>query len=128
MVRHLHQDFLPEKAEPIGREFDVPVSSASLGMIRPCFEEKDLFDTPASYLRKASLSYLDEHIGTQTEWQCFCASLRGVTCLYLIDDRVTINPIMDEFAKCKTRQYVRQLAIDGIPSSVVSLRMPIKDE
>ena len=59
----------------------------------------------------------------------FCGSLRGVTCLYLIvDDRVTINPIMDEVTKHKTRQYVRQLAIDGTPSKVASLRRQDNDE
>ena len=126
MVRHLHQGFLPEKAESIGKEFDTPVSSASLELVRPCFEA--LVDTSASYIRKVSLSYLDEHIGTQSEWRCFCDSLRGVTCLYLIDDRVTINPVMDESAKYKTRQYIRQLAIDGIPSKVASLRRQNNDE
>ena len=69
MVRHLHQGFLPEKAESIGKEFDTPVSSASLELVRPCFEGKDLVDTSASYIRKVSLSYLDEHIGTQSEWR-----------------------------------------------------------
>lgn len=121
MVKHTHQDFLhdvsdadvPELAN--SRQSQVP----ELAFIRDASQEKDLFDYEG-YFRKMSLSYLDEHIDDREDWNLMVGPLRGINCLYLIDDRIVINPIMADYARMKNCQYLRQFARDGVCAVIVS--------
>lgn len=117
MVRHTHQDFLLEVTGP-----DIPEGTdqdPDLALIKDASQEKDLFDHEG-YYRKMPLSYLDEHIDDCQDWNLLVNSLQGMDCLYLIDDRIVINPIMADYARVMNQQYVRQFANDGIQAVIVS--------
>lgn len=116
MVRHTHQDFLQDV---MGTYIpDSPDQELELALIKDASQEKDLFDYGGFY-RKMPLSYLDEHIDDLQDWDLMVSSLRGIDCLYLIDDRGVINPIMADYARVVNKQYVLRFASDGIRAVIV---------
>lgn len=114
MVGHTHQDFLSN--EPIDDVDDVTVHAVDLSRIKDAAHERELFDTSSNYIRKVQLSFLDEHIDDMSDWEKFVRPLAGLNCLYLVDDRTILNPIMRDFADCVNRRYVAMLKKCGIPA------------
>lgn len=121
MVRHTHQDFLPEIESDGDIESVAHISCEQIesAEVRLFTEEVDLFDLNGRCSRKVPLSYLDTFIDDQSDWNRFLAPLHAVNVLYLIDDRIIINPIMHEYAAVKNEQYVKMLQREGITGVVV---------
>ena len=118
MVRHIHQDFLSEDNLD---NIVLPYCLDDISNVKSHSIPKDLFDIPGKYHRKVNLSFLDMQISTQDEWICFCNTLRDIDCLYLIDDRIIVSPIMADYAALKTKQYATHFAHDNIPIKIVKL-------
>lgn len=120
MVKRTHQDFLPDLSPEENADAPVIVScDDDVSTVRTHLLPKDLFDTDGAYKRKVNISYLDAKISTRRDWDGLCKSVRHVDCLYLIDDRIVVNPITEDFARMKTLQYVRRFSEDNIPVKIV---------
>lgn len=118
MVGHTHQDFLLTETAVGG--VDVTPVAVDLSAFEDFTHARDLFDFPSRYVRKASLSFLDEFIDDESEWMKFVASLTGIDCLYLVNDRRVTNRIMEAFAENLNRKYVARLKQDGIPAIIAN--------
>ncbi len=117
MVGHTHHDFLPRDGID-----DFAAHEASriwLSDIRDFKEAEGLFDLAGGYMRKVNLSYLDEHLDDIHDWNDFIRPLTGIDCLYVVNDRTTVNPIMREYGEELTRRYLSKLKEDGIHAVII---------
>jgi hypothetical protein len=117
MVGHTHHDFLPHAG--INDFATHEASRVCLSKIKDFREAECLFDLSDGYKRKVNLSYLDEHLDDVRDWNEFIRPLSGIDCLYIVNDRTTINPIMREYGKELTRRYLSRLKEDGIHAEIV---------
>ena len=125
MVGHTHQDFLPGLR---GKgEYRQKAHHVDLSTIRDFKETHGLFDLDGACTRKVNLSHLDEHLDGIRDWNDFIRTLSGVSRLYIVDDRETINPIMREFGEELTQRYLTKLSEDGIRATLVSCRQRQQD-
>ena len=117
MVGHTHHDFLPPADVPdfATRE----ASCVQLSKVKDFRDAESLFDLAGDYTRKVNLSYLDEHLDDIHDWNDFVRPLSSLDCLYIVNDRTTINPIMREYGEELTRRYLSRLKEDGIPTILV---------
>lgn len=119
MVGHLHQDFLPE---PLAVEI-VPVSLPpdfpKLSELRLFNEPRGIFDTCGRCFRKVGLSWLDENLDDICDWDRFAETIADIDCLILVDDRICINPIMQDYARERTARYAAMFNRCGIHFFVV---------
>ena len=117
MVGHTHHDFLPPADVPdfATRE----ASCVQLSKVKDFRDAESLFDLAGDYTRKVNLSYLDEHLDDIHDWNDFVRPLSGLGCLYIVNDRMTINPIMREYGEELTRRYLSRLKEDGIHAVIV---------
>lgn len=122
MVGHTHQDYLLEVN--VDTAFTDVYERVDVSQIKEFSEGMGLFDTPGGYFRKVGLSYLDEHLDSLCDWNRFVRLIKGVDCLFLIDDRVYRNPIMRCYGRKLNQRYVSKLREDNIPAKVVDVRLP----
>ena len=118
MVGHTHQDFLSRAiSSETNTEFGTGIDLTDIKDFR---EPLGLFDLPLGFYRKVNITYLDEQLDDIDDWRRFINSLRGIDRLYIIDDRNTINPIMNAYADELNRRYLFQLNADNIPATIIS--------
>lgn len=118
MVGHTHHDFLPCLRG--GDGYAQTVRRVDLSAIGDFSEANGLFDLDGECARKVNISHLDEHLDGIREWTDFIRTLSGVSSLYLVDDRETVNPIMREFGDELTQRYLAKLSEDGIRATLAS--------
>lgn len=90
--------------------------------VRPFTELPDLFDRPGACQRRIDLSWLDENIDDDEDWNRLTKRLMGIDCLCLVDDRVYINKIMREYGHELNMRYVENLRQSGILAQIVHMR------
>ena len=118
MVGHTHQDFLsPEPVDFVDKYESYQTVPSQIKDIR---EVRELFDTPGHYFRKVNLSYLDEHIDNPSDWNRLVKPLQGIDCLFIMNDRIVTNAIMQAFAANRDRRYLAKFRQDGIPARIVA--------
>ena len=117
MVGHTHQDFL--SPEPVGFVDRSESYSTVPSQIKDIREARELFDTPGHYFRKVNLSYLDERIDSPSDWDRLVKPLQGIDCLFIMNDRIVTNTIMQAFAANRNRRYLAKFRQDGIPALIV---------
>lgn len=116
MVGHTHQDFLIYEDSVV--HTDITPRAVDLSLIKDYSFKYELFDLPDCYVRKASLSFMDEFIDNENDWRNFVKPLTGINCLYLVDDRQITNGIMEIYARQLNQKYIAQLEKDGIPAVI----------
>lgn len=117
MVGHTHQDFLQafdSTTTPIYEQSPVDLSE-----IKEFDNELNLFDISGKQFRKVPLSFLDERIDSLFDWNQFIAPLKGLDCLFLINDRCVENPVMRKFAARLNERYLAKLHHDNINARIV---------
>ena len=122
MVGHTHQDFLTD--DLLAGTEDASPHAVALARIKDISQERELFDFSSSYVRKVELSYLDEHIDNLSDWKDFVRPLAGLDCLYLVDDRTVLNPIMRDYASTINRKYVAMFRKCGIHAVIATQDHP----
>ncbi len=117
MVRHTHHDYLDDATD--GHFVAVCHGGTDLTAVKDFSNERELFDVKGCYFRKVNISYLDEHLDDITDWRAFTAKLVDVDCLYIINDRKTINQIMHEYGEELNHKYLSRLNRDGIRCVII---------
>lgn len=116
MVGHTHQDYLSDVN--VDAAFTSAYEYVNVSEIREFCEAPDLFDVPGKCFRKVRLSYLDERLDSLCDWNRFVQLVKGVDCLFLIDDRIYLNPIMRDYGHELNRRYVSKLQQDNVPAKI----------
>ena len=96
-------------------DYSIRLKPEKLDSIKEWDVQYNIFDCDVPYERKLNLSYLDEHIDTEEDWQNFLIKAKELDKLYIIDDRPSVeSQILQDYQEATKKAYIYRMNIDDV--------------